>query len=161
MAQNQDSTCTYLALIHLILESRCSIEFRCSAILPRPATLKNARPCHCTDTLSDRKINVIPLCFKKLHQLSLAGRGFHAASLNRAFSSNDLRSELSTGSEIQVSSRQDSPDIITRHSYQVAAGEILRHSNTGAGILHRGLQNIPANETTLFLHLEILTHLVF
>lgn len=43
----------------------------------------------------------------------------------------------------------------------MAAGEILRHSSTGAGILHRRLENIPANETAVFLRVEILTHLVF
>jgi hypothetical protein len=40
----------------------------------------------------------------------------------------------------------------------MAAGEILRHSGAGAGILHRRPHVIPANETTVFLRVETLAH---
>lgn len=43
----------------------------------------------------------------------------------------------------------------------MAAGRILRHSGAGAGILHRRPHTIPANETIVFLRVEILTHLAF
>lgn len=42
-------------------------------------------------------------------------------------------------------------------SCQMAAGEVVRHSSAGAGILQHRPHTIPANETIVFLHIEILT----
>lgn len=90
--------------------------------------------------------------------LLIAGRGFHVDSWNHAFSSAKAQSKLPSPVNDATTPRQESPERSIGLSYQMAAGEIRRHSSAGAGILHRRPHTNPANETRVFLRVEPLAH---